>query len=118
MQIAVFTLRPRVQFWRRRCHTYSHCAAHDASTTRRQSIKISRTNKSERTPVEHDAERCFADFDQTLSFNDSGIVLSDLLGISGFAERIAGLSRIHLVQQGGELASCMTRSTAASVKRI
>src|SRR5438309_453924 len=45
-----------------------------------------------------------SDFDQTLSFNDSGIVLSDLLGISGFAERIAGLSRIHLVQQGGELA--------------
>jgi 2-hydroxy-3-keto-5-methylthiopentenyl-1-phosphate phosphatase len=45
-----------------------------------------------------------SDFDQTLSFNDSGIVLSELLGISGFAERIAGLSRIHLVQQGGELA--------------
>jgi HAD superfamily phosphoserine phosphatase-like hydrolase len=45
-----------------------------------------------------------SDFDQTLSFNDSGIVLSELLGISGFAERIAGLSQIHLVQQGGELA--------------
>jgi len=45
-----------------------------------------------------------SDFDQTLSFNDSGIVLSELLGIDGFAERIAGLSRIHLVQQGGELA--------------
>ena len=45
-----------------------------------------------------------SDFDQTLSFNDSGIVLSELLGIGGFAERIAGLSRIHLVQQGGELA--------------
>jgi len=45
-----------------------------------------------------------SDFDQTLSFNDSGIILSDLLGISGFQERISGLSRIHLVQQGGELA--------------
>jgi len=45
-----------------------------------------------------------SDFDQTLSFNDSGIVLSDLLGLSGFEERIAGLSRIHMVQQGGELA--------------
>src|ERR1700691_5306725 len=45
-----------------------------------------------------------SDFDQTLSFKDSGIVLSELLGIGGFAERIAGLSRIHLVQQGGELA--------------
>lgn len=45
-----------------------------------------------------------SDFDQTLSFHDSGIVLSELLGVSGFAERIEGLSRIHLVQQGGELA--------------
>jgi HAD superfamily phosphoserine phosphatase-like hydrolase len=45
-----------------------------------------------------------SDFDQTLSFNDSGIALSELLGISGFQERIAGLSRIHMVQQGGELA--------------
>src|SRR5690348_13373695 len=45
-----------------------------------------------------------SDFDQTLSFNDSGIVLSDLLGLSGFQERIEGLSRIHLVQQGAELA--------------
>src|SRR5213076_925122 len=45
-----------------------------------------------------------SDFDQTLSFNDSGIVLSDLLGISGFREKSAGLSRIHLVQQGAELA--------------
>jgi HAD superfamily phosphoserine phosphatase-like hydrolase len=45
-----------------------------------------------------------SDFDQTLSFNDSGIVLSELLGIHGFRERIAGLADIHLVQQGGELA--------------
>ena len=45
-----------------------------------------------------------SDFDQTLSFNDSGIVLSEMLGISGFVERCAGLSRTHLVQQGAELA--------------
>jgi HAD superfamily phosphoserine phosphatase-like hydrolase len=45
-----------------------------------------------------------SDFDQTLSFNDSGIVLSELIGASGFSDRIQGLSRIHLVQQGGELA--------------
>jgi phosphoglycolate phosphatase-like HAD superfamily hydrolase len=45
-----------------------------------------------------------SDFDQTLSFNDSGLVLSELLGISGFEERSAGLARIHLVQQGAELA--------------
>src|ERR1700678_595998 len=45
-----------------------------------------------------------SDFDQTLSFHDSGIILSEMLGISGFEEKIAGLSNIHLVQQGGELA--------------
>ena len=45
-----------------------------------------------------------SDFDQTLSFNDSGIVLSEMLNIGGFEERIAGLSNSHLVQQGGELA--------------
>jgi HAD superfamily phosphoserine phosphatase-like hydrolase len=45
-----------------------------------------------------------SDFDQTLSFNDSGILLSEMLGISGFAERCAGLSSMHLVQQGAELA--------------
>jgi phosphoserine phosphatase len=45
-----------------------------------------------------------SDFDQTLSFNDSGIVLSELLGTSGFLEKVAGLSRLNLVQQGGELA--------------
>jgi len=45
-----------------------------------------------------------SDFDQTLSFNDSGLVLSELLGIAGFQDRIAGLARSNLVQQGGELA--------------
>ncbi|HEX4166260.1 MAG TPA: haloacid dehalogenase-like hydrolase [Bryobacteraceae bacterium] len=45
-----------------------------------------------------------SDFDQTLSFNDSGLVLSHLLGVNNFEERVAGLSQIHLVQQGGELA--------------
>jgi 2-hydroxy-3-keto-5-methylthiopentenyl-1-phosphate phosphatase len=44
------------------------------------------------------------DFDQTLSFNDSGHVLSERLGIPDFQARIAGLSEIHLVQQGAELA--------------
>ena len=45
-----------------------------------------------------------SDFDQTLSFNDSGFVLSELLGIRGFEERVAGMARINMVQQGGELA--------------
>lgn len=44
-----------------------------------------------------------SDFDQTLSFNDSGLVLSKLIGVNGFGERVAGLSNINLVQQGGEL---------------
>jgi HAD superfamily phosphoserine phosphatase-like hydrolase len=45
-----------------------------------------------------------SDFDQTLSFNDSGIILSEVLGISGFPEKVAGLARLNLVQQGAELA--------------
>src|SRR2546429_9893110 len=45
-----------------------------------------------------------SDFDQTLSFNDSGIILSEIVGIPGFREKVAGLSRTNLVQQGGELA--------------
>jgi 2-hydroxy-3-keto-5-methylthiopentenyl-1-phosphate phosphatase len=44
-----------------------------------------------------------SDFDQTLSFHDSGLVLSELLGVPEFTERIQGLAKIHLVQQGGEL---------------
>jgi hypothetical protein len=54
------------------------------------------------TPLKH--YLLASDFDQTLSFKDSGLVLSELLGISGFEERVAGLARCNLVQQGGELA--------------
>jgi len=45
-----------------------------------------------------------SDFDQTLSFNDSGLVLSEILGVPGFQDKVAGLSKISLVQQGAELA--------------
>src|SRR6266481_4182649 len=45
-----------------------------------------------------------SDFDQTLSFNDSGIVLSEMLGITSFREKVAALSDLNLVQQGAELA--------------
>lgn len=45
-----------------------------------------------------------SDFDQTLSFNDSGQVLAELLGVSDFDAKVAGLARSNLVQQGGELA--------------
>ncbi len=45
-----------------------------------------------------------SDFDQTLSFHDSGHTLSEMLGIEGFPEKVAGLARLNLVQQGAELA--------------
>lgn len=45
-----------------------------------------------------------SDFDQTLSFNDSGFVLAELLGVTGFQAKIEGLAASNLIQQGGELA--------------
>ncbi|MCI0661406.1 MAG: haloacid dehalogenase-like hydrolase [Acidobacteria bacterium] len=45
-----------------------------------------------------------SDFDQTLSFNDSGIVLSELLDVPNFEQKVRGMAMINLVQQGGELA--------------
>jgi phosphoserine phosphatase len=45
-----------------------------------------------------------SDFDQTLSFNDSGAVLSELIGASDFQRKVDGLAQCNLVQQGGELA--------------
>jgi HAD superfamily phosphoserine phosphatase-like hydrolase len=45
-----------------------------------------------------------SDFDQTLSFNDSGVVLSELIGAGSFEEKVEGLALSNLVQQGGELA--------------
>ena len=45
-----------------------------------------------------------SDFDQTLSFNDSGRVLSELVEIPGFDEKVSGLAKSNLVQQGAELA--------------
>jgi HAD superfamily phosphoserine phosphatase-like hydrolase len=53
-----------------------------------------------------------SDFDQTLSFNDSGKVLSEMLGASDFEEKVAGLSRINLVQQGGELSYLLLHDPA------
>ncbi len=45
-----------------------------------------------------------SDFDQTLSFNDSGRVLADLIGVRNFEDKVKGLAGTHLVQQGAELA--------------
>ncbi len=55
-----------------------------------------------RTPVRH--YLLASDFDQTLSFSDSGYVLAELLGVAGFEQKVEGLARSNLVQQGGELA--------------
>ncbi len=47
-----------------------------------------------------------SDFDQTLTFNDSGYVLAELVGISidEFERKAKGMAKINLVQQGAELA--------------
>lgn len=45
-----------------------------------------------------------SDFDQTLSLNDSGHVLGEMLGIRNFQARVQAVSATHLVQQGAELA--------------
>jgi len=44
-----------------------------------------------------------SDFDQTLNFNDSGVVLAELVGVHGFHDKVRGLAQINLVQQGAEL---------------
>lgn len=45
-----------------------------------------------------------SDFDQTLSYNDSGLVLSELIGVRDFEARVRGLAGQNFVQQGAELA--------------
>src|SRR6266481_10066498 len=47
-----------------------------------------------------------SDFDQTLTFNDTGYVLSEMLGISveEFERKTQGMAKLNLVQQGAELA--------------
>jgi hypothetical protein len=54
--------------------------------------------------ADEEAVSLASDFDQTLSFNDSGLILSELLGTSGFREKVAALAHLNLVQQGAELA--------------
>ena len=47
-----------------------------------------------------------SDFDQTLTFNDSGYVLAEVAGIptAEFEHKSTGMARLNLVQQGAELA--------------
>src|SRR5438094_7303773 len=59
-----------------------------------------------------------SDFDQTLSFNDSGLVLAEMLGIADFEKKVTGLSRSNLVQSGAELAYLLRHDPAfRSVRR-
>jgi phosphoserine phosphatase len=53
-----------------------------------------------------------SDFDKTLSFNDSGLVLSEIMGIAGFEEKVAGLAQTQLVQQGAELSYLLRHDPA------
>lgn len=53
-----------------------------------------------------------SDFDQTLSFNDSGHALSELIGATDFEQKVAGLARTNLVQQGGELSYLLRHDPA------
>jgi phosphoserine phosphatase len=57
-----------------------------------------------------------SDFDKTLSFNDSGLVLTELLGIPAdeFTEKVAGMAQLNLVQQGAELAYLLLHDPAFS----
>ena len=53
-----------------------------------------------------------SDFDKTLSFNDSGHVLSKIIGVADFEEKVDGLSQTNLVQQGAELAYLLRHDPA------
>ncbi len=53
-----------------------------------------------------------SDFDQTLSFNDSGQVLAEMMGIPDFHGHVRRLADTHLVQQGGELAYLLLHDPA------
>ena len=53
-------------------------------------------------PVDSTKHFLFAsDFDQTLSFHDSGRVLSDLLGVTRFDEKVAGLAQSNRCSRAG-----------------
>lgn len=53
-----------------------------------------------------------SDFDQTLSFNDSGQVLAEMLGIDNFEGKVKGLAQSNLVKQGAELAYLLRHDPA------
>src|SRR6478672_7318928 len=83
-----------------------HCLVASSGTSPIQTFYVRRKRRLDMTDFNGPSKRYLlvSDFDQTLSFHDSGHVLAEMVGISDFGHRVAGLSDIHLVQQGGELA--------------
>jgi HAD superfamily phosphoserine phosphatase-like hydrolase len=70
-------------------------------------------NETAYRPSESPEEYVVAsDFDKTLSFNDSGLVLSEMLGVEDFEEKVNGLARSNLVHQGAELAYLLRHDPA------
>ena len=64
---------------------------------------------------EHRKHFLFAsDFDKTLTFNDTGYVLSEMLGISvaEFERKARGMANLNLVQQGAELSYLLLHDPA------
>ena len=61
-----------------------------------------------------------SDFDQTLSFNVSGQVLSELIGASRFEEKVEGLAGINLSSRAASspISSAMIPSSAACAASI
>lgn len=58
-----------------------------------------------------------SDFDKTLSFDDSGQELANLLGLTDFEARCRALAEQNLVQQGGELAYLLLHDAAFAAVR-
>ena len=75
-------------------------------------MQIQHINCSTQTVESRTPYLVASDFDQTLSFNDSGLVLSEMLGIPDFDAKVAGLSRVNLVQQGAELSYLLRHDPA------
>lgn len=53
-----------------------------------------------------------SDFDQTLSFNDSGYGLAEIMGVKDYDQKVKGLAKTHLVQQGAELSYLLRHDPA------
>jgi HAD superfamily phosphoserine phosphatase-like hydrolase len=65
--------------------------------------------------IEYRKHYLFAsDFDKTLTFNDTGYVLSEMLGISvaEFERKAKGMAKLSLVQQGAELSYLLLHDPA------